>query len=106
MDTYRKRLNAYKKNNETSETNTTINNKHDEIVEQTQINRMEKYRTRLKQFQEKDNVCTHNDETGPRFKRRTRSPSPINVANNQTCTKRQRTQPSKNNSIQYKTDPG
>ena len=106
MDTYRKRLNAYKKNNATNETKPTIDNKHDEIVEQTQINRMEKYRTRLKQFQEKDNVCTHNDETGPRFKRRTRSTSPINVANTQTCTKCQRTQPSKNNSLPNKTDPG
>ena len=106
MDTYRKRLNAYKKNNETSDTNTTINNKNDEIVEQPQINKMEKYRTKLRKFQDKHNECTHNDETGPRFKRRTRSLSPINVANNQTCTKRQKTQPSKNKSIQHKTDPG
>ena len=106
MDTYRKRLNAYKKNNETSDTTMTINDKNDEMVEQPQINKMERYRTKLRKFQVKHNECTHNDETGPRFKRQTRSLSPINVANNQTCTKRQKTQHTKNNSIQYKTDPG
>ena len=106
MDTYRKRLNVYKKNNETSDTNMTINDKNDEMVEQPQINKMERYRTKLRKFQDKHNECTHNDETGPRFKRQTRSLSPINVANNQTCTKRQKIQHTKNNSIQHKTDPG
>lgn len=63
MDTYRKRLNTYKRKNENDdEIINTINIEHDEVTPPIKRITMERYRSKIQTFRKQQVNSTHSDE--------------------------------------------